>query len=149
MTTKIATALILATFALMTIGVVVAVPAAFAQDGDEDLARDVDGETGNVQVAEAKPDLSEDNRQGNLISQVEDLLSTQGVGGGVGGIAGAGPGATSDAKQGQTADDASQGNEGFFGDDLGISTAFNVGQVNVDLSDLVDLTPPASSPTAE
>jgi hypothetical protein len=146
MTPKTTAALILATFALMTAGVVVAaVPAAFAQDGDQDSARDVDEETGNVQVADATAEQSEENRQGNLISQVEELLSTQGVGGGIGGGAGAGPGATADSSQGQTADDASQGNGALFGDDLGIGTAFNVGQVNVDLRDLVDLTTTSSS----
>jgi hypothetical protein len=153
MTTKTAaavtTALILATFALISTGVAV-LPAAFAQDGDQDSARDVDPETDNVQVADASPKQNEDNRQGNLISQVQDLLSTQGMGGGIGGSAGvgAGPGATADSSQGQGADDASQGNAGYFGDDLGIGTAFNVGQVNVDLRDLVDLTT-SSSPPAE
>ena len=148
MTTKIATALILATFALMATGVVAAVPTAFAQDGDQDSARDVDEETGDVQVAAATAEQNENNRQGNLISQVQDLLSTQGLGGGIagGGGAGAGPGATADSSQGQSADDAGQGNAGFFGDDLGIGTAFNVGQVNVDLRDLVDLTTTSSSP---
>jgi hypothetical protein len=147
MTPKTTAALILAAFALMTAGVLVVVPAAFAQDGDQDSARDIDEETGNVQVADATAEQNEENRQGNLISQVEELLSTQGVGGGIGGGAGAGagPGATADSSQGQTADDASQGNGALFGDDLGIGTAFNVGQVNVDLRDLVDLTTTSSS----
>jgi hypothetical protein len=149
------TAVILATFTLMTAGVVLTsspVVAAFAQSSDQDSARDIDRETGDVQVAEAKPDLSEENKQGNLISQVERLLGTQGIGGagglgGGGGGAGAGLGLSSDASQGQSADDASQGNTGLFGDDLGISTAFNVGQVDVDLSNLVNVAP--SSPPAE
>jgi hypothetical protein len=146
-TKKAATALILAAFALMTTGVL-AIPSAFAQDGDQDFATDVDTETGSTQVADATSEQNEDNRQGNLISQVEELLNTQalqGDSGGGGGGAGVAPGIASDAEQGQSADDASQGNAGFFGDDLGVSTAFNVGQVNVDLRDLVDLTPPSTS----
>ena len=142
------TALILATFALMTTGVV-AVPVAFAQDGDLDVDSDVDQETGSVQVADATAEQNEGNRQGNLISLVEELLNTNAVQGGEnGGGAGAGTGGiSSDSSQGQSANDASQGNGALFGDDLGIATAFNVGQVNVDLRDLVDLTP--SSPTTE
>ena len=140
------TALILATFALMTIGVV---PAAFAQDGDLDFDRNVDQETRNVQVADATAEQNEGNKQGNLISLAEDLLNTNTIGGGGnGGAASAGPGITSDSRQGQTVDDPSQGNGALFGDDLGISTALNAAQVNVDLRDLVDLTPPSSS-TAE
>ena len=140
------TALILATFALMTIGVV---PAAFAQDGDLDFDRNVDQETRNVQVADATAEQNEGNKQGNLISLAEDLLNTNTIGGGGnGGGASAGPGVTSDSRQGQTVDDPSQGNGALFGDDLGISTALNAAQVNVDLRDLVDLTPPSSS-TAE
>ena len=140
------TALILATFALMTIGVV---PAAFAQDGDLDFDRNVDQETRNVQVADATAEQNEGNKQGNLISLAEDLLNTNTIGGGSnGGGASAGPGVTSDSRQGQTVDDPSQGNGALFGDDLGISTALNAAQVNVDLRDLVDLTPPSSS-TAE
>jgi hypothetical protein len=143
------TALILATFALMTIGVV---PTAFAQDGDLNLDRNVDQETGNVQVADATSEQNEGNRQGNLISLAEELLNTNTIGGGGsnGGGAGAGTGVTSDARQGQTVDDPSQGNGALFGDDLGISTALNAAQVNVDLRDLVDLTAPApTAPTAE
>jgi hypothetical protein len=144
--TKTTTALILATFALMTIGVV---PAAFAQDGDLDFDRNVDQETRNVQVADATAEQNEGNKQGNLISLAEDLLNTNTIGGGGnGGGASAGPGVTSDSRQGQTVDDPSQGNGALFGDDLGISTALNAAQVNVDLRDLVDLTPPSSS-TAE
>jgi hypothetical protein len=144
--TKTTTALILATFALMTIGVV---PAAFAQDGDLDFDRNVDQETRNVQVADATAEQNEGNKQGNLISLAEDLLNTNTIGGGGnGGAASAGPGITSDSRQGQTVDDPSQGNGALFGDDLGISTALNAAQVNVDLRDLVDLTPPSSS-TAE
>jgi hypothetical protein len=140
------TALILATFALMTIGVV---PAAFAQDGDLDFDRNVDQETRNVQVADATAEQNEGNKQGNLISLAEDLLNTNTIGGGGnGGGASAGPGVTSDSRQGQTVDDPSQGNGALFGDDLGISTALNAAQVNVDLRDLVDLTP-SSSTTAE
>ena len=149
MTPKITTTpLILATFALMTTGVL-AIPTAFAQDGDLDLDRDVDQDTGNVQVADATAEQNEENRQGNLISLVEELLNTNALqGGGEGGGAGAGLGGiTSDSSQGQSANDASQGNGALFGDDLGIATAFNVGQVNVDLRDLVDLTP--SSPSTE
>jgi hypothetical protein len=147
MTTKsTTTTLILATFALMTIGVV---PAAFAQDGDLDFDRNVDQETRNVQVADATAEQNEGNKQGNLISLAEDLLNTNTIGGGGnGGAASAGPGITSDSRQGQTVDDPSQGNGALFGDDLGISTALNAAQVNVDLRDLVDLTPPSSS-TAE
>ena len=140
------TALILATFALMTIGVV---PAAFAQDGDLGFDRNVDQETRNVQVADATAEQNEGNKQGNLISLAEDLLNTNTIGGGGnGGGASAGPGITSDSRQGQTVDDPSQGNGALFGDDLGISTALNAAQVNVDLRDLVDLTPPSST-TAE
>ena len=149
MTPKITTTpLILATFALMTTGVL-AIPTAFAQDGDLDLDRDVDQDTGSVQVADATAEQNEENRQGNLISLVEELLNTNALqGGGEGGGAGAGLGGiTSDSSQGQSANDASQGNGALFGDDLGIATAFNVGQVNVDLRDLVDLTP--SSPNTE
>ena len=133
------TALILATFALMTAGVSQTV---FAQDAGPDMERNVDQETGNVQVADATSEQNEGNRQGNLISLAEDLLNTNTVGGGgSGGEAGAGPGVTSDSRQGQTVDDPSQGNGAIFGDDLGISTALNAAQVNVDLRDLVDLTP--------
>jgi hypothetical protein len=141
------TALILAAFALMIAGV--AIPSAFAQDGDQDVALDVDPETGNVQAADATAEQNEENRQGNLISLVEELLNTNAIqGGDGGGGAGAGPGGiASDSSQGQSANDASQGNGALFGDDLGIATAFNVGQVNVDLRDLVDLTPP--SPATE
>ena len=149
MTPKITTTpLILAAFALMTTGVL-AIPTAFAQDGDLDLDRDVDQDTGSVQVADATAEQNEENRQGNLISLVEELLNTNALqGGGEGGGAGAGLGGiTSDSSQGQSANDASQGNGALFGDDLGIATAFNVGQVNVDLRDLVDLTP--SSPNTE
>jgi hypothetical protein len=141
------TALILATFALMTVGIV---PAAFAQDGDLDFDRNVDQETRNVQVADATAEQNEGNKQGNLISLAEDLLNTNTIGGGGnGGGASAGPGVTSDSQQGQTVDDPSQGNGALFGDDLGISTALNAAQVNVDLRDLVDLTPPSSSTAAE
>ena len=141
------TALILATFALMTIGVVV--PAAFAQDGD--LDRNVDQETGMSQVADATAQQNEGNRQGNLISLAEELLNTNTIGGGGAGggaSAGANPGVTADSRQGQTVDNPSQGNGALFGDDLGISTALNAAQVNVDLRNLVELTPPSSS-TAE
>jgi hypothetical protein len=144
------TALILATFALvglMTAGVSQTV---FAQDSGPDLERNVDQETGNVQVADATSEQNEGNRQGNLISLAEDLLNTNSVGGsgsaGGSGL-GAGPGVTSDSRQGQTVDDPSQGNGALFGDDLGITTALNAAQVNVDLRDLVDLTP--SPPPAE
>ena len=140
------TALILATFALMTIGV--AVPAAFAQDGD--LDRNVDQETGMSQVADATAQQNEGNRQGNLISLAEELLNTNTIGGGGpggGASAGANPGVTADSRQGQTVDNPSQGNGALFGDDLGISTALNAAQVNVDLRNLVNLTPP--SPTTE
>jgi hypothetical protein len=140
------TALILATFALMTLGA--AVPTAFAQAGDLNLDRNVDQETGNVQVADATSEQNEGNRQGNLISLAEELLNTNTIGGGGnGGGGGAGSGVTADSRQGQTVDEPSQGNGALFGDDLGISTAFNAAQVNVDLRDLVDLTP--SSPAAE
>ncbi len=144
-------ALILATFALMTAGVTAALPVAFAQDGDLDLDRDVDQETGSVQVADATAEQNEENRQGNLISLVEELLNTNAIqGGDSSGGAGAGTGGiASDSSQGQSANDASQGNGALFGDDLGIATAFNVGQVNVDLRDLVDLTPPSSTTTDE
>jgi hypothetical protein len=137
--------LILATFALMTIGVV---SAAFAQDGD--LDRNVDQETGMSQVADATAQQNEGNRQGNLISLAEELLNTNTIGGGgIGGGASAGaiPGVNSDSRQGQTVDNPSQGNGALFGDDLGISTALNAAQVNVDLRNLVSLTPP--SPTTE
>ena len=150
MTTKTRTtptaALIVATFALMTIGVV---PVAFAQDGSLDLDRNVDQETGNVQVADATAEQNEGNRQGNLISLAEELLNTNSLGGGGGEGAGAsaGPGITADSSQGQTVDHPSQGNGALFGDDLGISTALNAAQVNVDLRDLVDLNP--SAPAAE
>lgn len=143
-TTRTTTAaLILATFALMTIGVL---PLAFAQDGD--LERSVDPETGDVQVAESKPDLSEDNDQRNILQLLEEMGITQSLGGASGG-GGGGPGssAASDSDQSQSADDASLGNINHFGDDLGIATAFNVGQVNVDLRDLIDLNP--SQPAAE
>ena len=144
-TTTTTTALILATFALMTIGIV---PAAFAQDGD--LDRNLDQETGMSQVADATAQQNEGNRQGNLISLAEELLNTNTIGGGgIGGGASAGaiPGVTSDSRQGQTVDNPSQGNGALFGDDLGISTALNAAQVNVDLRNLVSLTPP--SPTTE
>ncbi len=143
--TTTTTALILATFALMTIGVVV--PAAFAQDGD--LDRNVDQETGMSQVADATAQQNEGNRQGNLISLAEELLNTNTIGGGGpggGASAGANPGVTADSRQGQTVDNPSQGNGALFGDDLGISTALNAAQVNVDLRNLVNLTPP-STPT--
>jgi hypothetical protein len=132
------TALILATFALMTIGVVA--PAAFAQDGD--LDRNVDQETGMSQVADATAQQNEGNRQGNLISLAEELLNTNTIGGSG---AGANPGVTADSRQGQTVDNPSQGNGALFGDDLGISTALNAAQVNVDLRNLVELTPPSSN----
>ena len=143
-TTRTTTALILATFALMTMGVVL--PDAFAQDGD--LDRNVDQETGMSQVADATAQQNEGNRQGNLISLAEELLNTNTIGGGgIGGGASAGaiPGVTSDSRQGQTVDNPSQGNGALFGDDLGISTALNAAQVNVDLRNLVELTPPSSS----
>ena len=142
--TTTTTALILATFALMTMGVVV--PSAFAQDGD--LDRNVDQETGMSQVADATAQQNEGNRQGNLISLAEELLNTNTIGGGSSGggaSAGAMPGVTSDSRQGQTVDNPSQGNGALFGDDLGISTALNAAQVNVDLRNLVQLTPPSSS----
>ena len=150
MATKIATrrttttALILATFALMTMGVVI--PSAFAQAGD--LDRNVDQETGMSQVADATAQQNEGNRQGNLISLAEELLNTNTIGGGSSGggaSAGAIPGVTSDSRQGQTVDNPSQGNGALFGDDLGISTALNAAQVNVDLRNLVQLTPPSST----
>jgi hypothetical protein len=148
------TALILATFALvgvMTIGGVgVLLPAAFAQDGD--LDQNVDQETGMSQVADATAQQNEGNRQGNLISLAEELLNTNTIGGGgsIGGGASAGaiPGLTSDSRQGQTVDNPSQGNGALFGDDLGISTALNAAQVNVDLRNLVSLTPPSSTTEA-
>ncbi len=143
-TTRTTTALIVATFALMAIGLVV--PAAFAQDGD--LDRNVDRETGMSQVADATAQQNEGNRQGNLISLAEELLNTNTIGGGgIGGGASAGaiPGVASDSRQGQTVDNPSQGNGALFGDDLGISTALNAAQVNVDLRNLVELTPPSSS----
>jgi hypothetical protein len=145
--TRTTTALILATFALMTMGVV---PVAFAQSGNLDLDRNVDQETGNVQVADATAEQNEGNRQGNLISLAEELLNTNSLGGGAtSGVsgAGAGGGITADSSQGQTVDDPSQGNGALFGDDLGISTALNAAQVNVDLRDLVDLNP--SPPAAD
>jgi hypothetical protein len=142
------TALILATFALVGVMTAGVVPAAFAQASDLNLDRNVDQETGNVQVADATSEQNEGNRQGNLISLAEELLNTNTIGGGgSGGGAGAGSGVTADSRQGQTVDEPSQGNGALFGDDLGISTAFNAAQVNVDLRDLVDLTP--SSPAAE
>jgi hypothetical protein len=143
-TTTTTTALIVATFALMTIGVVV--PAAYAQDGD--LDRNVDQETGMSQVADATAQQNEGNRQGNLISLAEELLNTNTIGGGGpggGASAGANPGVTADSRQGQTVDNPSQGNGALFGDDLGISTALNAAQVNVDLRNLVNLTPPSPS----
>ena len=145
--TRITTALILAAFALMTMGVV---PVAFAQSGNLDLDRNVDQETGNVQVADATTEQNEGNRQGNLISLAEELLNTNSLGGGAtsgGAVAGAGGGITADSSQGQTVDQPSQGNGALFGDDLGISTALNAAQVNVDLRDLVDLNP--SPPAAD
>ena len=147
--TRTTTALILATFALMTIGVV---PLAFAQDSNLDLDRNVDQETGNVQVADATAEQNEGNRQGNLISLAEELLNTNSLGGGAtsgGAVAGAGGGITADSSQGQTVDHPSQGNGALFGDDLGISTALNAAQVNVDLRDLVDLDLTPSPPAAE
>jgi hypothetical protein len=147
MRTTATTALILATFALMTIGVL---PAAFAQDGD--LDRNVDQETGMSQVADATAQQNEGNKQGNLISLAEELLNTNTIGGGgIGGGASAGaiPGVTSDSQQGQTVDNPSQGNGALFGDDLGISTALNAAQVNVDLRNLVSLTPPSSATEEE
>jgi hypothetical protein len=143
-TTRTTAALILATFALMTIGVL---PLASAQDGD--LERSVDPETGDVQVAESKPDLSEDNDQRNILQLLEEMAITQSLGGLSGGAGGPGSSAASDSDQSQSADDASLGNTNHFGDDLGIATAFNVGQVNVDLRDLIDLNPsqpPAAAP---
>ena len=146
-TAATSTALILATFALITIGVL---PAAFAQDGDSD--QNVDQETGMSQVADATAQQNEGNRQGNLISLAEELLNTNTIGGGgIGGGAGAGaiPGVNSDSQQGQTVDNPSQGNGALFGDDLGISTALNAAQVNVDLRNLVSLTPPSSATEEE
>jgi hypothetical protein len=146
-TTSATTALILATFALMTIGVL---PSAFAQDGDSDQS--VDQETGMSQVADATAQQNEGNRQGNLISLAEELLNTNTIGGGgIGGGASAGaiPGITADSQQGQTVDNPSQGNGALFGDDLGISTALNAAQVNVDLRNLVSLTPPSSATEEE
>jgi hypothetical protein len=146
-TTAATTALILATFAIMTIGVL---PAAFAQDGDSD--QNVDQETGMSQVADATAQQNEGNRQGNLISLAEELLNTNTIGGGgIGGGASAGaiPGVNSDSQQGQTVDNPSQGNGALFGDDLGISTALNAAQVNVDLRNLVSLTPPSSATEEE
>ena len=146
-TTATTTALILATFALvgvLTTGAVL--PSAFAQDGDSDHS--VDQETGMSQVADATAQQNEGNRQGNLISLAEDLLNTNTIGGGgIGGGASAGaiPGVTSDSEQGQSVDNPSQGNGALFGDDLGISTALNAAQVNVDLRNLVSLTPPSSA----
>lgn len=145
--TRTTTALILATFALMTIGVL---PSAFAQDGDSDQS--VDQETGMSQVADATAQQNEGNRQGNLISLAEELLNTNTIGGGgIGGGASAGaiPGITADSQQGQTVDNPSQGNGALFGDDLGISTALNAAQVNVDLRNLVSLTPPSSATEEE
>ena len=146
-TTSATTALILATFALMTIGVL---PSAFAQDGDSDQS--VDQETGMSQVADATAQQNEGNRQGNLISLAEELLNTNTIGGGgIGGGASAGaiPGITADSQQGQNVDNPSQGNGALFGDDLGISTALNAAQVNVDLRNLVSLTPPSSATEEE
>ncbi|MDQ3853377.1 MAG: hypothetical protein M3299_11140 [Thermoproteota archaeon] len=138
------TALILATFALMTTGVVV-VPAAFAQDGNLDVDQSADQETGNVQVADATSEQDEANTQENGISQLEDMVNSLGGIGSNGGGAGAGGGITGDSSQGQTIDHPSQDNGAFFGDDLGISTALNAAQVNVDLRNLVNLTPPSTS----
>ncbi len=140
------TALILATFALVGIMTIGVLPTASAQDGD--LDRNVDQETGMSQVADATAQQNEGNRQGNLISLAEELLNTNTIGGGgIGGGASAGaiPGVTSDSRQGQTVDNPSQGNGALFGDDLGISTALNAAQVNVDLRNLVELTPPSST----
>ncbi len=141
--TSTTTALILSAFALVGLMTATGVSqTVFAQDAGPDLERNVDQETGNVQVADATSEQNEGNRQGNLISLAEDLLSTNTAGGGgSSGGAGAGAGVTSDSRQGQTVDDPSQGNGALFGDDLGISTALNAAQVNVDLRDLVDLTP--------
>jgi hypothetical protein len=149
--TSTTTALILSAFALVGLMTATGVSqTVFAQDAGPDLERNVDQETGNVQVADATSEQNEGNKQGNLISLAEDLLNTNSVGGGGSGGgsgSGAGPGVTSDSRQGQTVDDPSQGNGALFGDDLGISTALNAAQVNVDLRDLVDLTP--SPPPAE
>src|SRR5215213_9099796 len=137
------TTLILATFAPLTIG---GVPAACAQDGDLDFDRNVDQETRNVQVADATAEQNDRNKEGNRIALAEELLNTNTIGGGGnGGGASAGPGVTSDSRQGQTVDDPSQGNGALFGDDLKISTALNASQVSVDLHGLVDLTVPSSS----
>jgi hypothetical protein len=137
-------ALIIAAFALTSLAVL---PAASAQDGA--LDRSVDQETGMEQVADARTDQNEGNRQGNLISLAEDLLNTNSEGGGGGGSSGAGagvgPGISSDSRQGQSVENPTLGNEALFGDDLGISTAFNAAQVNVDLRNLVSLTSPSSS----
>ena len=145
-TTAATTALILATFALMTIGVL---PAAFAQDGDSD--QNVDQETGMSQVADATAQQNEGNRQGNLISLAEELLNTNTIGGGgsSGVGAGVGPGVSSDSRQGQSVDNPTLGNGALFGDDLGISSALNAAQVNVDLRNLVSLTPPSSATEEE
>jgi hypothetical protein len=142
-TTRTTTALILATFALTAIGVL---PAASAQDGDSD--RSVDQETGMAQVADARAEQNEGNRQGNLISLAEELLNTNTIGGGGSGSgvgAGVGPGVSSDSRQGQSVENPTLGNENLFGDDLGISTALNAAQVNVDLRNLVNLTPPSTA----
>jgi hypothetical protein len=141
-TTRTTAALILATFALMTLGVL---PVASAQDGD--LDRSVDHETGMAQVADARAEQNEENRQGNLISLAEELLNTNTIGGGgSGGVgAGIGPGVSSDSRQGQSVENPTLGNENLFGDDLGISTALNAAQVNVDLRNLVNLTPPSTA----
>lgn len=142
--TRTTTALILATFALMTTGVVV--PAAFAQDGNLDLDQSADQETGNVQVADATSEQDEANTQENGISQLEDMVnSLGGIGSNGGGTGAGGGGITGDSSQGQTIDHPSQDNGAFFGDDLGISTALNAAQVNVDLRNLVNLTPPSTS----
>jgi hypothetical protein len=145
-TTPTTTALITA-FALVGVIAAGVVPTAFAQDGGLNSDRNVDPETGNVQVADATSEQNEGNKQGNLISLAEDLLNTNSIGGaGVGGAgAGTSPGLTSDSRQGQSVEDPSQGNGAVFGDDLGISTALNAAQVNVDLRHLVDLTPPSTA----
>jgi hypothetical protein len=141
-TRRTTSTLILATFALMTIGVL---PVASAQDGGFD--RSVDQETGMAQVADARAEQNEGNRQGNLISLAEELLNTNtiGSGGGSGVGAGVGPGVSSDSRQGQSVENPTLGNEALFGDDLGISTALNAAQVNVDLRNLVNLTPPSTA----
>ena len=141
--------LILAAFALVGVMTTVLASQAYAQDGDQDFARDADKETGDVQIAEAKPDVSDHNRQGNLISLLEKLQSTSAMGAGIGAGTGAGLGSglgpgsgiDSNSSQGQTVDHPAQDNAATFGDDLGISNAFNVGSVNVDLHDLVDVRP--------